>query len=85
VRIKVYNTTTAITAVNVTLWDSPTALASGNSELLGGWSGSLTPTATGSANVMIHYESDLQVTSMTVTVTGGTGGSMDIDIGATSA
>jgi hypothetical protein len=83
----VYNTTTAITAVNVTLWDSATALGAGNSELLNGYSGSLTPTATGSANVLLEFQSDLLAgaTSMTVTVTGGTGGSMDIDIGATSA
>ena len=85
IRVKVYNTTTAVTAVNVTLYDSPTAAASGNSELVAGFSGSLTATATGSSNILIHFQSDLNVTSMTVAIVGGTGGSADIDVGATSA
>jgi hypothetical protein len=86
IRIKIYNTVTAVTAVGITLWDGTTP-GTGNSEALAGFSGSLTPASatTGSANIEIHFQSDLNVTSMVFVITGGTGGSADIDVGATSA
>jgi hypothetical protein len=85
IRVKVYNTTTAVTAINVTLYDGTTVLT-GNSEVIAGYSGSLTPLSatTGSANILIEFQSDLNVTSMTVAVVGGTGGDMDVDLGVTS-
>jgi hypothetical protein len=86
IRIKVYNTTTAVTGVNITMYDGQTGVATGNSEVVAGFSGSLTPLSatTGSANILIEFQSDLNVSSMTVAVVGGTGGYMDVDLGVTS-
>jgi hypothetical protein len=85
IRIKVYNSTTAVTAVNITAYDGATVLT-GNSETIAGWSGSLAALSatTGSVNILIDFQSDLNITSMTVAVVGGTGGDMDIDMGVTS-
>lgn len=86
VRVKIYNSTTAVTAVNLTLYDGTTAVT-GNNEAVAGYVGSLplTSATASSANVIIDFQSDLSVTSMVIGITGGTGGSADIDIGATSA
>jgi hypothetical protein len=86
IRVKVYNTTTAVTAVNVTMYDGQTGVATGNSETIAAWSGSLTALSatTGSVNILFEFQSDLNVSSMTVAVVGGTGGNMDVDLGVTS-